>query len=328
MKSLVPIRRRELLALAAAAAAWPLRAQQPWPDRPVRIVVGFGAGSTPDILLRIVATELGRRLGQNVVVENRPGATGNLAAEAVAKSAPDGYTLFYGTNTTHAINPSLFPRLPFDPVKDFEPVTLTGKVWNVLLVHPDSLITDFRTLVAIARTRPGHLSFASGGNGTSLHLTGELLKQRLSLDLLHIPYKTGDHAFTDVAGGRVDMIFANIPSSMPHIRSGRLKAVAVTSLGRSPLLPEVPSLHELGLQGLEVSGWGGLFAPARTPPAVVQRLHGELSALLTDPPMVKRLDGLGIVAQHSASPAEFGRFVKSEIARWRAVVRISGARLD
>jgi len=327
MNPILSIRRRELLALAALPVL-PAHAQEKWPDRPLRVVVGFGAGSTPDILLRLLGTELGKRLGQSVVVENRPGATGNIAAEAVAKSPADGYTLFYGTNTTHAINPSLYKKLSYDHLKDFQPITLTGKVWNVLLVNPKSLITDFRTLVAIARTRPGQLSFGSGGNGTSLHLTGELLKQRLSLDMLHIPYKNGEYAFSDLAGGRVDMMFANIPSSMPHIQSGRLKAVAVTSRKRSPLLADVPSLEELGLAGFEVSGWGGLFAPARTPRTIVERLHREMLAILTDPAMVQRLEGLGVVAQHSATPADFARFVQAETVRWREVVKVAGARLD
>ena len=208
------------------------------------------------------------------------------------------------------------------------PITLTGKVWNVLLVNPNSLITDFRKLVAIARTRPGQLTFGSGGSGTSPHLTAELLKQRLSLEMMHIPYKTGDYAFADLVGGRVDMMFANIPSSMPHIGSGRLKAVAVTSRTRSPMLPDVPSLEELGLAGFEVSGWGGLFAPAKTPKPVVERLHKEMVGLLTDQSVVQRLEGLGIVAQHSASPADFVKFVQAETVRWREVVRASGARLD
>lgn len=320
-------RRQALAALALPALPLGSRAAA-WPEHPVRIVVGFGPGSSPDILLRVLANDLGKRLGQTVVIENRPGAAGNIAAEAVAKSQPDGYTLFYGTNTTHAINPSLYPRLAFDHIKDFQPITLTGKVWNVLLVSPRSLLTDFRTLRAIAKTRPGQLSFASGGNGTSLHLTGELLKQRLGVDMMHIPYKVGDHAFTDVAGGRVDMIFANIPSSLPHIQSGRLKALAVTSRGRSPQLPDVPSFEELGLAGFEVSGWGGLFAPARTPKPVVERLFREMHAVLTDPAIVKRLEGMGVTAQASSAPADFGRFVQAETLRWREVVRVSGARLD
>jgi len=322
------ITRRALLALGALPLL-PAHAQPAkWPERPVRIVVGFGAGSSPDILLRLIATELGQRLGQSIVIENRPGATGNIAADAVAKSPPDGYTLFYGTNTTHAINPSLFTRLSYDHQKDFQPITLTGKVWNVLLVNPRSLLTDYRTLVAIARTRPGQLTFGSGGNGTSLHLTGEMLKHRLGVDMMHIPYKTGDYAFADLVGGRVDMMFANIPSSMPHIQSGRLKAVAVTSRARSPLLPEVPSFEELGLAGFEVSGWGGLFAPARTPKPIVDRLHREMVALLTDKAIVQRLEGLGMVAQHSATPADFAKFVQAETIRWREVVRVSGARMD
>jgi tripartite-type tricarboxylate transporter receptor subunit TctC len=320
--------RREAIAAAASLLATTgARAQAAWPAKTIRIVVGFGPGSTPDLLVRLFASELNKRLGQSVVVENRPGATGNIAADLVAKSAPDGYTLFYGTNTTHAINPSLYARLPFDPVKDFEPITITGKVWNVLLVNPRSVVSEYRTLIAVARTRPGELSFASGGNGTSLHLTGELVKQRLGLNIVHVPYKTGDAAFNDLAGGRVDMMFANLPSAMPYIQSGRVKALAVTSRGRSPLLPEVPSLEELGLKDFEVSGWGGLFAPRRTPQPVVQRLNQEMVAMLTDPTIVQKMDSWGAVAQHS-SAAAFGQFVQSEIVRWGRVVKQAGARLD
>jgi tripartite-type tricarboxylate transporter receptor subunit TctC len=320
-------RRRTLVAAAGMLTGTAVHAQPGWPARPLRIVVGFGAGSTPDMLVRLFATELNKRLGQSVVVDNRPGATGNIAADLVAKSEPDGYTLFYGTNTTHAINPALYAKLPFDPVKDFQPITITGKVWNVLLVNPRSVVNEYRTLIAVARTRPGELTFASGGNGTSLHLTGELLKQQLGLQMVHVPYKTGDAAFADLAGGRVDMMFANLPSSMPYIQSGRVKALAVTSRGRSPLLPEVPSLHELGLKDFEVFGWGGLFAPRKTPPPVIARLSKEMVSMLTDPAIVQKMDGWGAVAQHS-SPAEFGAFVQSEIVRWGKVVRQAGARLD
>ena len=327
MKAAPALRRRALLALAALPVL-PARAQGAWPERPIRILVGFGPGSSPDILLRVISAELGKRLNQSIVIENRPGASGNVAADAAARSQPDGYTLFYGTNTTHAINPSLYARLTYDHLKDFAPITLTGKVWNVLLVNPRSVITDFRTLVAMARTRPGELSFASGGNGTSLHLTGEMLKQRMSLDIVHVPYKTGDQGFNDLAGGRVDMMFANIPSAMPYIQAGRIKPVAVTSLPRSPMLPETPSLHELGLDNFEVSGWGGLFAPARTPKPIVDRLHREMVTLLKDPAMVQKLDGLGVVAQHSATPADFAKFVQAETLRWREVVRVAGAKID
>ena len=319
--------RRQAVATTLALAAGAVQAQPAWPNRPLRIVVGFGSGSTPDLLVRLFAQELTKRLKQSVVVENRPGASGNIAADLVAKSMPDGYTLFYGTNTTHAINPSLYPKLTYDHIKDFQPITITGKVWNVLLVNPQSLLSDYRTLVAIARTRPGQLTFASGGNGTSLHLTGELLKQRLGLDMMHIPYKTGEGAVLDLAGGRVDMLFANIPSAMPHIQSGRLKAIAVTSRKRSPMVPDVPSLEELGLKDFEVFGWGGLFAPAKTPRPIVERLHREMVGMLTDPAIAQKMEGWGAVPQHS-SPADFARFVQSETVRWREVIRVSGARMD
>jgi tripartite-type tricarboxylate transporter receptor subunit TctC len=319
--------RRQVMAAALALAAGAALAQPRWPRMPIRIVVGFGAGSTPDLLVRLFSQELAKRLGQTVLVENRPGATGNIAADLVAKSAPDGYTLIYGTNATHAINPSLYSKLTFDHVKDFQPITLTVKVWNVLLVNPQSLLSDFRTLVALARTRPGQLTFASGGNGSSLHLTGELLKQRLGLDIMHIPYKTVEGAVMDLAGGRVDMLFANIPSAMPHIQSGRLKAIAVTSRKRLSQLADVPSLDELGLKDFEVFGWGGLFAPAKTPGPIVERLHREMVAILTDPAIAQKMEGWGATPQHS-SPAEFGRFVRLETVRWREVIRVSGARMD
>jgi len=327
MNAACSLNRRQAMAATLALATGAVQAQPAWPAKPIRIVVGFGASSTPDLLVRLFAQELTRRLGQSVVVENRPGATGNIAADLVAKSAPDGYTLFYGTNTTHAINPSLYPKLTFDHIKDFQPITITGKVWNVLLVSPQSLIADYRTLIALARTRPGHLTFASGGNGTSLHLTGELLKQRMGLDIAHIPYKTGEGAVMDLVGGRVDMLFANIPSAMPHIQSGRLKAIAVTSRKRSPQLPDVPSLEELGLKDFEVFGWGGLFAPSKTPRPVVERLHREMIAILTDPAIAQKIEGWGAIPQHS-SPVEFARFVQSETLRWREVIRVSGARMD
>jgi tripartite-type tricarboxylate transporter receptor subunit TctC len=327
MNGMPRINRRQAIAAALAMATGAAHAQAGWPAKPLRIVVGFGSGSTPDLLVRLFAQELHKRLGQSVVVENRPGASGNIAADLVAKSPADGYTLFYGTNTTHAINPSLYPKLTFDHIKDFQPITITGKVWNVLLVNPNSLFTDYRTMVAIARTRPGQLSFASGGNGTSLHLTGELLKQRLGLDIMHIPYKTGEGAILDLVGGRVDMLFANIPSAMPHIQSGRLKAIAVTSRKRSPQLPDVPSMEELGLKDFEVYGWGGLFAPAKTPRPIVERLHREMVSMLTDPAIAQKMEGWGAIPQHS-TPAEFARFVQSETVRWREVIRVSGARMD
>lgn len=319
--------RRLVLQAGLASALVGAQAQEAWPGRPIRMIVGFGPGSSPDMLVRLFAHELNKRLGQAVVVENRPGATGNIAADLVAKSPADGYTLFYGTNTTHAINPSLYKKLPYDHIKDFQPITITGKVWNVLLVNPQALITDFRTLVAMARTRPGQLTFASGGNGTSLHLTGEILKHRMGLDMVHVPYKTGDGAFNDLAGGRVDMMFANIPSAMPYIQSGRLKAVAVTSIARSPLLPDTPSLHELGQAQFEVAGWGGLFAPRGLPGPVLARLHREMTAILTDPVVVKKMDSWGAVAQHG-TPAEFAKFVQAETLRWGDVVRACGARMD
>lgn len=323
--------RRVLLANAAGCAAALLAGnafgQDAYPSKPVRILVGFGPGSAPDLLVRLLGFELGKRIGQPVIIENKPGAAANIAADAAAKSAPDGYTLFYGTNTTHAINPSLYPKLPFDHIRDFEPIMLTAKVWNVLLVNPASTFDNFRTLIAIARTQPGKLSIGSSGNGTSLHLTAEMLKHALGLNMVHVPYKTSEASMIDVAGGRLDMVFANVPPALPHIQSGRLRAIAITSLQRSPQLPAVPTLHELGMKDFEVSGWGGFFAPAGLARPKLELLHGHLKAILQDPAVVNRLSSAGVTAQTS-TPREFGDFVKSETVRWREVIRVSGAKLD
>lgn len=302
-------------------------AEDVYPSRPVRIVVGFGPGSAPDLLVRLIGFELGKRVGQPVIIENKPGASANIAADAVAKSPPDGYTLFYGTNTTHAINPSLYPKLPFNHIRDFEPIMLTGKVWNVLLVNPNSTLENFRTLIAIAKTQPGKLSIGSSGNGTSLHLTAEMLKHKLGLDMVHVPYKTSEASMLDVAGDRLDMVFANVPAALPHIQSGRLRAIAITSLERSPQLPGVPTLHELGLTNFEVSGWGGFFAPSGIARQKLDLLNGHLKAILHDPVVANRLIGWGVAPQ-SSTPKEFGDFVKAETVRWREVIRVSGAKLD
>lgn len=324
-------RRRLVLAHAAALAASLLGgkafAQDAYPSKPLRMVVGFGPGSAPDLLVRLIGFELGKRLGQPVVIENKPGASANIAADTVAKSPPDGYTLFYGTNTTHAINPSLYAKLPFDHIRDFEPIMLTGKVWNVLLVNPNSTLDNFRTLVAIAKTQPGKLSIGSSGNGTSLHLTAEMLKHKLGLDMVHVPYKTSEASMIDVAGGRLDMVFANVPPALPHIQSGRLRAIAITSLERSAQLPAVPTLHELGLKDFEVSGWGGFFAPSGIARQKIELLNGHLKAILQDPAVANRLTGAGVAPQTS-TPKEFGDFVKAETLRWREVIRVSGAKLD
>jgi tripartite-type tricarboxylate transporter receptor subunit TctC len=323
--------RRAWLAQAAACGVGLLGrvslADATYPSRLINILVGFGAGSAPDILVRLVATELARRMGQPVVVENKPGAAGNLAAAAAAKSPPDGHTLFYGTNTTHAINPSLYSKLPFDHIRDFEPITLSAKVWNVLLVNPQSGPKDFPALVAAAKSRPGKLMFGSSGNGTSLHLTGEMLKQRLGLDIVHVPYKTGEASMIDLSGGRIDMLFANTPPALAHIQSGRLRAIAVTSLQRSAQLPSVPTLNELGVKDFEVSGWGGFFAPALTPRNIVDALNRHLQAILQDPAVVAQMNGWGVTPQTS-SPQAFAEFIKSETVRWREVIRVSGAKID
>jgi tripartite-type tricarboxylate transporter receptor subunit TctC len=317
------------LALALPIAALALRggtAQEAgWPSRPVRIIVPFAAGSTTDLLGRLVAQRLAEALGQAVVVENRPGAGGNIGTEAAARAAPDGHTLLMGAASTNAINPSLYRSLRFDPFRDFAPIALVGSVTNVLVVPPSLSPTSVAELVALARTRP--LSFASGGAGGTIHLSGELFRSMARLDMVHVPYNGGAAALPDLLSGRVDLMFDGLPTSLPHIRAGRLRALGVTSTGRSPALPEVPTIAEAGLPGYEAEGWFGLFAPAATPAPILARLTEELSRMLADPAVAAQLAAQGARPGDRIGEA-FARFVLAERDKWGAVIRTAGITLD
>jgi tripartite-type tricarboxylate transporter receptor subunit TctC len=326
--------RRHWLALSAAAPWIHVRAQSGWPTKPVRIVVPFAAGGTTDILARALAPELQRVFGQPFVVDNKPGAGGNTGAAEVAKAGGDGYTLLMGTVGTHAINPSLYPKMPYDAVKDFVPVTLVAGVPNVLVMNPAkaqslgvNTVADF---VKALKANPGRLNMASSGNGTSIHLAGELFKSMTGTFMVHLPYRGSGPALIDLMAGNVDVMFDNLPSAMPHIKSGRLKALAVTSAQRSGALPELPTVEEAGgavLKGYEASSWFGLLAPAGTPKDVVDRLQQETAKALATPAMKERLLAQGAIPSGMTS-AEFVRFIAAETAKWARVVKVSGAKVD
>ncbi len=316
------------LALAAVFAAISLGASaQTFPTKPIRIVVPFPAGGTTDVLARAVAQKLTESLGQAAVVDNRPGAGGNIGAELVAKSPPDGYTLLMGTVGTHAINPSLYPKMPYDHVKDFAPVILVAGVPNVLVINPSLPVNSVQELIAYAKANPGKLNFASSGNGTSIHLSGELFKTMAGIQMTHVPYKGSAPALQDLVGGQVQLMFDNLPSSLALIKAGKLKALAVTSLTRAAALPDVPTVAESGLPGFEASSWFGLLAPAGTPPPIVVTLNADVAKWLATPEAREKLLAQGANAA-GGSPADFARHIAAETAKWQKVVRESGAKVD
>jgi tripartite-type tricarboxylate transporter receptor subunit TctC len=328
------LKRRDLLLWCCALPALPnaLRAQGAWPTKPVRIVVPFPAGGTTDILARALAPELGRVFGQTFIVDNKPGAGGNLGAAEVARAAPDGHTLLMGTVGTHGINQSLYPKLPYDPVKDFVPITLVAGVPNVLVMNPakaDALkINSVPDLIRYAKANPGKLNMASSGNGTSIHLSGELFKTMTGTYLLHFPYRGSGPAVLDLIGGTMDLMFDNLPSSLPHVKAGKLKALAVTSAQRSAALPELPTIAEAAaLKGYEASSWFGLLAPAGTPADVVTRVQQETAKALSTPALKERLLAQGAIPSGMSS-AEFASMINAETKKWAQVVKASGAKVD
>lgn len=331
-----PNRRNSLATLGAFCAALVLpglaAAQTSWPSKPVRIVVPFAPGGTTDILARVLAPELSKALGQPFVVDNRAGAGGNIGAEIVAKSPADGHTLLMGTVGTHGINKSLYSRLPYDPQKDFAPITLVAGVPNVMVMNARRAqelgIASVADFVRYAKANPGRLNMASSGNGTSIHLAGELFKSRNGIFMTHIPYRGSGPAMKDMVGGQMDVMFDNLPSALPHIQSGSLKAFAVTSAVRSAAVPELPTVAEAGsLPGFEASSWFGLLAPAGTPTDIVNRLQQETARALALPAVKERLLAQGAIPG-GQSPAEFARQIDSELVKWAAVVKASGARVD
>ena len=327
------IRRRHLIVSSAAAALYPtaLWAQSGWPTKPVRIVVPFAAGGTTDILARALAPELGKAFGQTFIVDNKPGAGGNLGADAIAKSAPDGYNLLMGTVGTHAINASLYPKMSFDPVRDFAPISLVAGVPNVLVLNPAKAeanhIASVADLIRYAKANPGKLNMASSGNGTSIHLSGELFKSMTGTYMLHFPYRGSGPALLDLIGGTMDLMFDNLPSALPQIKAGKLKALAVTSATRSAAVPDLPTIAEAGVKGFEASSWFGLLAPAGTPADIVNRIQQETAKALQSPALKERLLSQGAIPSGN-TPAEFTKFIAAETAKWAQVVKTSGAKVD
>ncbi len=302
-------------------------ASQGFPNRPVRVVVPFPAGGTTDLIARAVSQKLTESTGQPFVVDNRPGAGGNIGSELVAKSPPDGYTLLMGTVGTHAINPGLYPKMPYDHVRDFTPVILVAGVPNVLVVNPSLPVNSVQELIAYAKANPGKLNFASSGNGTSIHLSGELFKTMAGVQMTHVPYKGSAPALQDLVGGQVQLMFDNLPSSLALIKGGKLKPLAVTSLSRAAALPDVPTLAESGLPGFEASSWFGLLAPAGTPPAVVTKLNTEVAKWLASPEAKEKLLAQGAIAA-GGTPEDFAKHIAAETAKWQKVVKESGAKVD
>ena len=313
--------------IAIAAFAALAHAQATYPSKPIRLVVPFPAGGTTDILARAVAQRLTETLGQPVVVDNRAGAGGNIGADLVAKAAPDGYTLLMGTVGTHAINASLYAKMPYDHVRDFAPIILVAGVPNVLVVNPALPVNSVQELIAYGKANPGKLNFASSGNGTSIHLSAELFKTMTGVQMAHVPYKGSAPALVDLAGGQVQLMFDNLPSSLALIKGGKLKALAVTSAQRSAVLPDVPTVAESGLPGFEASSWFGLLAPAGTPKDIIAKLSGEVAKWLATPEAKEKLAAQGAIPA-GLSPDDFMRHIASETVKWQKVVRDSGAKID
>jgi tripartite-type tricarboxylate transporter receptor subunit TctC len=314
-------------ALILVLAALPLiSAAQPYPSKPVRIIVNFPAGGVADLYARIIGARVQEAWGQPIVVENRTGAGGNIGAEAVARSAPDGYTLNMSAIGPHAINVSLFSKMPYDPVKDFAAVALVLEAEGLLVVHPSIPVGSVAELVAHARTNPGKLTFASAGMGTASHLAGELFKAMARVEMTHVPYKGNVPAITDLLAGQTSLLFATMPTVLPHARAGKLRAVATIGSARAAATPELPTVGE-SLPGFEVSNWIALFAPAGTPAEIVKRWNAEVHRVMQSPDIQARLPGEGARFVPN-TPEQFSAFVKSEIAKWAPVVRASGARVE
>ncbi|KRC72953.1 ABC transporter substrate-binding protein [Achromobacter sp. Root83] len=320
--------RTRLLARVALAAclapALPAAHAQSFPAKPITLSVPHSAGGTSDILARTVAAEAAKTLGQTIVIDNKGGANGTIAAKQVASAAPDGYTLLLATASTHGINPSLYSRISYDAVKDFTPVTLLATVPNVLVVGPNVKATTVQELIAFIRSQGDKTNMGSAGAGTPGHLAGEMFKSEAKLQFTHVPYKGGSPAITDLIGGQIDFMFTTIPGVLPHVKAGTLRALAVTSPERSSAMPDVPTMAESGLPGFQAVSWHGIVAPAGTPDAVVARLNQALSGALAAPEVKQRLLEEGARAS-GVNTAEFGKFIQTEIASWAKAVKDSGA---
>lgn len=330
MKTVQPKRRTLALAMLAtgALALAPLAAQaQAFPSKSLTMIVPFSPGGTTDILARVVGQFMAKDLGQPVIIDNRPGAGGNIGAQMVARAAPDGYTILMGTVGTHAINQSLYKKMPFDPIKDFAPITRVALVPNLLVANPSQPFKTVKELIAYAKANPGKVTFASSGSGTSIHLSGEMFQQMAGVDMQHIPYKGSAPALSDLLGGQTAIMFDNMPSVIGHVRAGKLRPIAVTTPTRSPALPDVPTIAESGVPNYSATSWFGILAPAATPAPVIARLNASILKALADPEVKKKLAEQG-AEPHGEKPEQFAEFIRSETAKWGQTVKVSGATAD
>jgi tripartite-type tricarboxylate transporter receptor subunit TctC len=321
---------RTLFAALLAVLVLPqgLAHAQPYPSKPIRMIVGFPPGGGTDVVARIITPKLAENLGQPVVIENRPGATGTVAAEMVARSPNDGYTIMMGHVSVNAIAPSLFPKLPYDVIKDFAPVTLAASVPHFIVVHPSLQVASVKELIAHARAQPGRLSFPSAGNGSTPHLAGEMFKSMTGVDLVHVPYKGTGQSMADLLAGQHLVGFDTMPASAPYVRSGKLRPLAVTSAKRLPEFPDVPTVEEAGVPGYRLATWYGVFAPAGTPPAIVNRLHGEIAKAMQAPETRDKLVAIGVDETVTRSPEEFAAIVRADTARYAKVIKDAGLKID
>ena len=317
------------LALVGAGGAWgqapSTSSGQGFPTKPIRFVVPFAPGGSTDTLARALGQKVSESLGQQVVIDNRTGANGNIGMEIVAKAPPDGHTIVLGYIANVAIGPSLYDKLPFDPVKDYEPITLLATSPNVLVAHPSVQATNLKELIALAKSKPGQLNYASASVASVGHLTGELLNQLAGIKMVHVAYKGSGQAVTDLLGGHIQLMFSGFSSTLPHIKSGKLRAIAQTGEKRSPALPDVPTIAESGFPKFEATAWYGVHAPAKTPKPIVNRLNAEFVKALKLPDVRERLTSLGFEIAGS-TPEYYGNYIKSEIKKWAKVVKASGAK--
>ena len=316
---------RTLISAVLVACALPVFAQS-YPTRAIRIVCPYVVGGGSDFVARTIALKLTETIGQSVIVDNRPGGGTNIGAELVAHAPPDGYTIFLGGTPT-AVNVTLYKKLPFDVMKDFAPITETTVAPNLLVVHPSLPVRTVKDLIALAKSRPGQLTYGSAGIASSNHLSGALFKMMAGIDIVHVPYKGGGAAVTDLLAGNISMYFSTTPSSMPHVRTGRLRALAVTSAKRSPIVPDIPTMAEAALPGFEMSAWHALFAPAGTPPAVVKKLADEVVRALRQPDVKERLAAQGVDAV-GTTPEELAAIMKENIAKYAKLVKAADIRIE
>ena len=314
-------------ALAFGVAEVHAQSDTSYPSKPIRMIVPSAPGSGPDIMARAIGQKLTEALGQTIVIDDKPGAGGIIGSEAAAKAPPDGYTLIMGNAGAHTVNPGLYAKLPYDPVKDFAPVTLVALAPNILIVHPTLPVRNVKDLIALAKAKPGELTFGSGGNGSTAHLSGEMFKTMAGINIVHIPFKGSPAAVIGVIAGQIALAIPNIPPALPHVRSGKLKALAVTTAKRAAGVPDLPTVAEAGLPGYEATAWFGVLAPAATPPQIIARLNAAIVKIAHAREMQERLTAEGADAVGN-TPEQFAQIIKSDIAKWAKVIKASGARAD